>query len=72
MYISGLLFEKFTVNCFNLMKQILLSDVYKPRKNKDGRFFLHIPCFISLLEVDCQIQVEKKNFIVSLTFIRLS
>jgi len=32
---KGLLFEKFTVNCFNLMKQILLSDVYKPRKNKD-------------------------------------
>ncbi|XP_012942542.1 importin-11 isoform X2 [Aplysia californica] len=32
---KGLLFERFTVNCFNLMKQILFSDVYKPRKNKE-------------------------------------
>ncbi|CAG5125621.1 unnamed protein product, partial [Candidula unifasciata] len=32
---KGLLFEGFTVNCFNLMKQILFSDVYKPRKNKE-------------------------------------
>ncbi|XP_059176481.1 importin-11-like isoform X2 [Physella acuta] len=32
---KGLLFERFTVNCFNLMKQILFSDDYKPRKNND-------------------------------------
>ncbi|KAI8737854.1 importin-11, partial [Biomphalaria glabrata] len=32
---KGLLFERFTVNCFNLMKQILFSDVYKPRKKND-------------------------------------
>lgn len=32
---KGLLFERFTVNCFNLMKQILFSDAYKPRKNND-------------------------------------
>ncbi|PVD19589.1 hypothetical protein C0Q70_20079 [Pomacea canaliculata] len=30
---KGLLYERFTVNCFNLMKGILFSDVYKPRKN---------------------------------------
>lgn len=32
---KGLLFERFVVNSFNLMKQILFSDVYKPRKNTD-------------------------------------
>ncbi|GFN82406.1 importin-11 [Plakobranchus ocellatus] len=32
---KGLLFERFIVNSFNLMKQILFSDVYKPRKNTD-------------------------------------
>nr|KAG5694124.1 hypothetical protein BaRGS_005879 [Batillaria attramentaria] len=30
-----LLFERFTVNCFNLMKGILFCDTYKLKKNKD-------------------------------------
>ncbi|XP_076103519.1 importin-11-like [Mytilus galloprovincialis] len=30
---KGLLFEKFTVNCFNLMKSIVLCDMYKPLRN---------------------------------------
>ncbi|XP_050400869.1 importin-11 [Patella vulgata] len=30
---KGLLFERFVVNCFNLMKGILFCDVYKPPKN---------------------------------------
>lgn len=32
---KGLLFERFTVNCFNLMKSILLCDIYKPLRNND-------------------------------------
>ncbi|KAK7479675.1 hypothetical protein BaRGS_00029051 [Batillaria attramentaria] len=32
---KGLLFERFTVNCFNLMKGILFCDTYKLKKNKD-------------------------------------
>ena len=34
----GLLFERFTVNCFNLMKNILLSDTYKPGKHEIGMY----------------------------------
>ncbi|XP_076465605.1 importin-11-like [Babylonia areolata] len=30
---KGLLFDRFTVHCFNLMKGILFCDTYKPRKN---------------------------------------
>ncbi|XP_048255112.1 importin-11-like [Haliotis rufescens] len=30
---KGLLFERFAVNCFNLMKGILFSETYKPRKS---------------------------------------
>lgn len=29
----GLLFERFTINCFNLMKSVLLCDMYKPLRN---------------------------------------
>ncbi|XP_062597784.1 importin-11-like [Saccostrea cucullata] len=32
---KGLLFERFTVNCFNLMKGILSSDVYRPMKSPE-------------------------------------
>lgn len=31
--ITGLLFERFSVNCFNLMRGILSSDVYRPMKS---------------------------------------
>lgn len=30
---AGLLYERFTVNCFNLMKNILLCDTYRPGKH---------------------------------------
>nr|XP_022334186.1 importin-11-like [Crassostrea virginica] len=32
---KGLLFERFSVNCFNLMKGILSSDVYRPMKSPE-------------------------------------
>ncbi|XP_048738332.2 importin-11-like [Ostrea edulis] len=32
---KGLVFQRFTVNCFNLMKGILSSDVYRPMKSPE-------------------------------------
>lgn len=32
---KGLLFERFSVNCFNLMRGILSSDVYRPMKSPE-------------------------------------
>lgn len=34
--LSGLLYERFTVNCFNLVKNILLCDAYRMGKLDTG------------------------------------
>ena len=36
LFVSGLLYERFTVNCFNLMKNILLCDAYRTGKMDTG------------------------------------
>ena len=33
---EGVAFERFTVQCMNLMKMIVKNDAYKPAKNIEG------------------------------------
>lgn len=36
---EGVTFERFIVQCMNLMKMIVKNDAYKPTKNIDGRIY---------------------------------
>ena len=48
----GLLFDRFTVHSFNLMKGILFCDAYKPRRSNKGRiclFCVAIVCTSSVM-----------------------
>ena len=36
-YLTGLLFERFTVNTFNLIRGILRCETYRPAKTVEGK-----------------------------------
>lgn len=55
-WFSDLLFERFTVNSFNLVKMILRCENYKPSKNLHGKFYLKKE------KTQCHFQVDMHIF----------